>query len=243
MSRPSSLALLALACLTALPAAAAEQDNSTFRGDGFDVNFSSSDGCRDLSIYLSGSDYSTSSGAGQPLRSNYLWGYASVFDCETQSWGASSIDLSDAAISARGPNSASSLRGTVEVEFTHWEQTGAQACYTYDGWCWTDWNGVEICEPAGEYCFEEWILVVDASKTLAFDLSIAPTGDAYRGVSMGTQKGPNSIYRYRYNGTQKYGDVNGSLSLDGEELLGATYASSWASVWTANAGSLAVYSH
>lgn len=243
MSRSSSLALLALACLTALPAAAAQQDNSTFRGDGFDMNFSSSDGCRDISIYLSGSDYSTKSGAGQPQQSNYLWGYAGVFDCETQSWGSSFIDLSNAAISARGPSSASSLSGTFEVEFSHWEQTGAQSCYTYEGWCFVDWNGAEICQPAGEYCFDEWILVVDPSKTLAFDLSIAPTGDTYRGVSMGTHKGPDSMYRYRYNGTQRYGNVTGSVSLDGEELLGSSYASSWASVWTANTGSLVIYSN
>ena len=240
MSRPSSLALLALAGLAALPATAATPSNSTFRGDGFDANFTSSDGCRDISIYLSGSDYATKSGAGQPQQSNYLWGYANVFDCETQSWGSSFIDLSDAAISAKGPNSTSSLRGTFEVEFSHWEQTGAQSCYTYEGWCWTDWTGVEVCEPAGEYCYDEWIVVVDASKTLAFDLSIAPTGDAYRGISMGTQKGPNSMYRYRYNGTQKYGTVTGTVSLDGEELLGAACASSWASVWTANTGSLAI---
>ncbi|MBI1949637.1 MAG: hypothetical protein HYS27_28380 [Deltaproteobacteria bacterium] len=243
MARPSSLALLTLACLAALPAAAAQQSSSTFRGDGFDAYFSSNDGCRDISLYLSGSDSSTKSGPGQPQQSNYLMGYANIFDCDTQSWGSAYIDLSDADISARGPNGTSNLRGAFEVELIHWEQTGAQVCYTYEGWCWIDWNGNEVCEPAGEYCYDEWIPVVDASKTLAFDLSIAPGGDSYRGVSMGTQKGPSGLYRYRYTGTQRYGTLAGSISLDGEELLGAAYAGSWASVWTANTGSMAVVSY
>lgn len=40
-----------------------------------------------------------------------------------------------------------------------------------------------------------------------FECSCATTGDANRGVSVGTQKGPNSGYRYRYNGTQTFGTV------------------------------------
>jgi hypothetical protein len=56
---------------------------------------------------------------------------------------------------------------------------------------------------------------------------------------MSSTKGPNGIYRSRYTGTQRYGNVAGTLTLDGEDLMAGSY--SWANVWTATSGSVSVY--
>lgn len=239
MSRVS-LSILSLVTLLSLPAAAAaEQSNYTFRGDGFDGYLASNDGCRDVQIYFSASDYSQMVAPGQPQSSNSVWGYAYVFDCETQSWGWGSFDQLDADLAARGPNATSTIRGSIEIQSGHWEQSDVETCFTYEGWCWTDWDGNEVCEPAGEYCYFEWNFVLDPSKTLEYDLAIAPSGDSYRGVSIGAQKGPNAMYRYRYTGTQRYGAVEGTMTLDGEDMMARAY--SWGSAWTASSGSLAIY--
>lgn len=238
-----SMLTVALAALAAGPAGAAQQYHSTFRGDGFDASFYTYDGCRDVQVYFSGSDYSTKSGPGQPQTSNYLYGYAWMFDCETQSWGSAYIDQSNATIDAKGPNSSSTLRGSFEVTFGHWELSGNVSCYTYDGWCWTDWDGNDVCEPGGEYCYDEWVWVQDASKTLEVDLALAPTGDTYRGMSMSMSKGPYGMYRSRYTGSQRYGNVTGSVTVDGEELNDGVYSYSWANVWNATSGSTVVYSN
>lgn len=232
-----------LLALLACTSAAAQGNNTTstsnFRGDGFSGYRWSSDGCRTIDVYLSGSDYWWRND-GQPQSSNYLWGYAWVFDCETQSWGWAYIDQNNATLDARGPTGGrTTVRGSVEIQSGHWEQDTEETCFTWEEYCWTDWNGEQRCEPAGEYCYYSWHWVQDPSQTLAFDLAIAPEGDTYRGVSMSTQKGPSYMYRYRYTGSERYGAMSGSLTLDGEDLLGTT--SGLASVWTANSGSMTAF--
>lgn len=235
-----ALALASLVALTASSSSlATQQYQSTFRGDGFDASLYSYDGCLDVSMYFNGSDYAQKSGPGQPLTSNYLFGYVQIFDCETQSFSWAYIDQINASIDAKGPNATSRLSGSFEVEQGRWEPTGEQFCYTYEGWCWTDWDGNEVCEEGGEYCYDEYVFVLLSSKTLTFDLSLAPSGDAYRGMSMSSAKGPYGMYRSRYTGTQRYGDVTGTLTLDGEDLMAGSY--SWANVWTATSGSVSVY--
>lgn len=224
-----------------LPSLAAEQSSYAFRGDGFDASIYSNDGCRDVGMYFSGSDYATRSGPGQPQQSNYLYGYAYTFDCETQSWAWVYIDQINASIEAKGPNQASRLSGSVEVEQGRWELSGQQFCYTYEGWCWTDWEGNDVCEEAGEYCYDEWIWVSLPSKTLTFDLTLSPSGDTYRGLSMYNYKSPYGMYRSRYTGSQRYGSVSGELTLDGEDMM--TGSSSYANVWTATSGSMSLYTN
>lgn len=234
------LVTLATLALASLPAAAAQQSHSTFRGDGFDASLYANDGCLNVSMYFSGSDYATKSGPGQLQSSNYLYGYAQIFDCETQAYSWVYLDQSNALIDAKGPNANSRLRGSYEVEQGRWEPTGELVCYTYGGWCWTDWDGNEVCEDAGEYCYDEYAFVALPSKTLTFDLQVAPTGDTYRGMSMSSSKGPYGMYRSRYTGSQRYGNVTGTLTLDGEDLMAGSY--SYANVWNATSGSVSVYS-
>ena len=240
MSRLSSLAL-ALTFAVAVPAAAAAptQSRSTFRGDGFDASLWSRDNCRDISLYFNGSDYSTKDGPGQPQSSNYLSGYASIYDSCLGSWGSASIAQLNATIDAKGPNATTTLRGSVEVQTGHYEQDTVETCSSYEAYCYTDWQGNQVCEPAGQYCYFASIYVADPSQTLSFNLSITPNGDTYRGMSMGTQKGPNGFYRYRYTGTQRSGTLTGSVLLDGEDIF--TAAQSWSNVWTANSGSMSIY--
>ncbi len=249
MSRLTSLSLLAFVVLSAFPAGAAapQRSNTSFRGDGFEGGLWTDDGCASMSLWFYGADYSTKEGAGQPTSTNYVAGYFSSYDACTNSYGWADLTNLVANVNAKGINATTTVSGSAEVAFGHYEAGTVEECYSYEASCYdAEWNFCDCAEEcafeyeAFEECYIPSVWVDDGTRTLGFSLNVAPTGDTFRGMNMGTQKGPNGLYRYRYTGSSRYGSMTGTVSLDGTPI---DTSSAYGSVWTANSGSMSLFKY
>ncbi len=242
-----SLSLVAFAALVATPAAAAaEQWRYSSKGDGFSAELHTYQDCSSTDLYVYGSDYATKVGPGQPQRSNYMYAYASAYDCTTNSYGWGYVDLGNARITARGTNASASASGTIDLQFGHWEPGTVEECWSWEAQCYdADWNWCDCANEcayeyeAGEYCYYPEVWVDDGVRTMGFNLTLAPTGVTERGTNMGSYKGPNGMYRYRYSGTTRYSNVTGTWVLEGQDLLANAW--SWATLWSTNSGELSLW--
>lgn len=242
------LALVALFSLAASSAVAAPPSiyRSTYKGDGFDAQLWNYDGCREISLYLRGSDSFWKGGPGQPMSSNYVAADAYVADWCNQSWGWAWLDLTGTDLNARGVNASTTLNGSMDVAMGHWEAGTVEECYSWEEACYDEnWNPCDCAGectfeyPAGTYCYYPDVWVDDGAHTMGFNLTLTPDGSSWRGINMQSYKSENGMYRYRSNGTNRNALVSGTWVFDGQDLMGSS--GSWASVWNTNGGDLSIW--
>lgn len=246
MSRRLALAALLSLAASAAVAAPPSSYRYTYKGDGFDAQLWSYDGCREIGLYLRGADQFWKSGPGAPATNNYVGADAWIYDYCSQSYGWAWLDLTGAVLNARGVNATTTLVGSMDIPVGHWEEGTVEECYSWEEQCYDDnWNPCDCAGecafeyPAGSYCYFPWVWVDDGARTMAFNLTMTPEGSAWRGMNMYSGKSKTGMYRYRYNGTNRSATLSGTWVLDGQDLLGS--AGSWANVWNTNGGEVSIW--
>lgn len=221
MLRHLALALLATATASVAAQAAATTERYQTKGDGADAYFQSFDECSYSysSVYMSsqrtnanGTQYVSSGGWLNFSSYNYCTGES------TYGWA----DLTGMTFSGQGWRGAQ-LTGTASgfvEQFLGCEEV------PFPG------EGEGEGESGGYWqCFWDYVEV-----PVAIDLTWTAGESSYRGMYSGMSKSPDSVSRYRSNGTYAYGTVTGTLTVDGQSLSGGDYSGGTA--WSSTSGSM-----